>query len=166
MQSIVENFKTDALLSFRKYKKLADRALEQITDEDFFRQIDPESNSIATIVKHIAGNMRSRWRDFLTTDGEKPDRDRDSEFERPPASRDELLRIWEDGWRYVFAAIEPLTEADLTRTITIRGEPHSVTQAINRAQAHYAGHIGQIVFLAKHFKSTEWKTLTIPRHRS
>jgi len=113
----------------------------------------------------MTGNMRSRWRDFLTTDGEKPDRDRDSEFERAPARRAELLRIWEDGWRYVFGAIEPLTEADLTRTITIRGEPHSVMQAINRAVAHYAAHTGQIVLLAKHYRSSEWKTLSMPRRR-
>jgi hypothetical protein len=113
----------------------------------------------------MTGNMRSRWTDFLTTDGEKPDRDRDSEFEQPPATRAELLAIWDEGWQRVFAAIEPLTETDLARTITIRGEAHSVLQAINRALAHYAAHIGQIVFLAKHYKSSEWRTLSLPRRR-
>src|SRR5215212_6531725 len=125
---LTTSYLADALKVLRVYKTMAERAIEQVSEEQITQALDPESNSIATIVKHIAGNMRSRWRDFLTTDGEKPDRDRDSEFERPPATRDELLRMWEDGWRYVFAAIEPLTEADLARTITIRGEPHSVTQ--------------------------------------
>src|SRR6266478_1221911 len=149
------SYTKDARDLLRYYKKLGDRAIEQCPEGSLFTTLDPESNSIAIIVKHMTGNMRSRWRDFLTTDGEKPDRDRDSEFERPPASRAELLRIWEDGWRYVFGAIEPLTEADLTRTITIRGEPHSVMQAINRAVAHYAAHTGQIVLLAKHYRSGE-----------
>src|SRR3954470_13020655 len=117
MQSIVENFKTDALLSFRKYKKLADRALEQITDEDFFRQIDPESNSIAIIIKHIAGNLHSRWRDFLTTDGEKPDRDRDSEFELAGQDRQSLMQLWESGWQTLFDNIQPLTAADFEKTV-------------------------------------------------
>ena len=126
---------------------------------------DPESNSIATIVKHITGNMRSRWTDFLSTDGEKPNRNRDSEFVDPPATREALLATWEDGWQHVFRAIEPLTDADLARTVTIRGEPHSVMQAINRQLTHYACHIGQIMMLAKHFAGDRWQSLSIPRAR-
>ncbi|HZU09896.1 MAG TPA: DUF1572 family protein, partial [Pseudacidobacterium sp.] len=113
-----------------------------------------------------AGNMRSRWTDFLTTDGEKPDRNRDTEFEAPPATRAELMALWDDGWKRVFTALEPLTDADLGRTVTIRGEAHSVMQAINRQVAHYSYHVGQIIFLAKHLKSTEWKCLSVPRRQS
>src|SRR5436853_4821433 len=117
---------TDALRNFRSYKKLAEEALAQTSDEDMFRLIDPEANSIALLVKHMAGNMRSRWTDFLTTDGEKPDRHRDSEFVEPPATREALMQLWENGWNCVFTALEPLTDADLGRTVTIRGEAHSV----------------------------------------
>ena len=145
---------------------MAERAIAQVTDEQLTRTLDPESNSIALIVKHLAGNMRSRWTDFLTTDGEKPDRDRDSEFEIPPSNRAELMRIWEDGWQRVFAALEPLSDADLSRTVTIRGEPHAVIQAIHRQLAHYASHIGQIVLLAKHLQSDRWQTLSIPKRRA
>jgi hypothetical protein len=145
---------------------MAERAIAQVTDEQLTRTLDPESNSIALIVKHLAGNMRSRWTDFLTSDGEKPDRDRDSEFEIPPANRAELMRIWEDGWQRVFAALEPLSDADLSRTVTIRGEPHSVIQAIHRQLAHYAAHTGQIVLLAKHFQSDRWQTLSVPKRRA
>lgn len=143
--------------------------MAQCPDEGLFAVIDPESNSIAIIVKHMAGNMRSRWMDFLTTDGEKPDRNRDSEFEDPPKTRAELLELWERGWRYVFDALEPLTDADLTHTVTIRTEPHSVMQAINRQVAHYTHHVGQIVFLAKHLtaKATgKWESLSVPRGQS
>jgi hypothetical protein len=156
----------DSLEVFRAYKRLAERAMEQVTDEQLFAVLDPEANSIAIIVKHMAGNMRSRWTNFLTTDGEKPDRDRDREFADPAATRAELSAQWEDGWGRVFAAIEPLTDADLERTVTIRGEAHSVMQAINRQVAHYALHIGQIVFLAKHFGSDHWKSLSVPRNQS
>jgi hypothetical protein len=156
----------DALSVFRTYKKLAERAMEQVGEEDLFRTLDGEMNSIAIIAKHMAGNMRSRWTDFLTTDGEKPDRNRDGEFEQAPASREELMTMWEAGWKCVFDAIEPLSDADLGRTITIRGEPHSVMQAINRQIAHYANHIGQIVLLAKHFAGAQWQSLTIPRNRT
>jgi hypothetical protein len=155
----------DSLAILRQYKGLGERAIAQVSDEHLTVALDPESNSIATIVKHIAGNMRSRWTDFLTSDGEKPDRNRDTEFEAPPATRTELMRIWEDGWSRVFNAIEPLTPADLERTVTIRNEPHSVMQAINRQLAHYATHIGQIIFLAKHFQSANWQSLSIPRRR-
>jgi uncharacterized damage-inducible protein DinB len=156
----------DSLALFRYYKILAERAIDQVSDEQLFATLDVEMNSIAVIVKHMAGNMRSRWTDFLTTDGEKPDRDRDSEFVNPPATRDALLRIWEDGWARLFGALEPLSDADLTRTVTIRGEPHSVMQAINRQMAHYPHHIGQIVMLAKHFAHDHWQSLSIPRNRS
>ncbi|HWR51042.1 MAG TPA: DUF1572 domain-containing protein [Bryobacteraceae bacterium] len=156
----------DSLELFRYYKRLAERAMEQLTDEQLFEQLDEESNSIAIIVKHMAGNMRSRWADFLTTDGEKPSRNRDSEFVDPPATREAVLNIWADGWNHVFAALEPLSDADLTRTVTIRGEPHSVMQAINRQVAHYAHHVGQIVLLAKHLAHDRWQSLSIPRNRS
>jgi len=151
---------------FRQYKTGAERAMAQVSDEQLFTRLDPESNSIAIIVKHMAGNMRSRFRDFLTTDGEKPDRNRDSEFVDPPASRDALMKLWEDGWKLVFTAIEPLTEQNLSRKVTIRGEPHSVMQAINRQVGHYSYHCGQIVLLAKHFQHENWKALTIPRGKS
>ncbi len=155
----------DSLALFHYYKQLAERAMEQVTDEQLFTTLDEEANSIAIIVKHMAGNMRSRWTDFLTTDGEKPERNRDSEFEEPPASRKALLDVWEDGWAHVFAALEPLSGADLGRKVMIRGEAHSVMQAVNRQVAHYASHIGQIILLAKHFAQDRWQSLSIPRRR-
>jgi hypothetical protein len=155
----------DALAVFRYYKKLAERAMGQVKDEDLFATLDEEANSIAIIVKHMAGNMRSRWTDFLTTDGEKPNRNRDGEFVDPPRTRAALLAEWEDGWSCLFRAIEPLTDADLDRRITIRGEGHSVTQAINRQLAHYP-HVGQIVLLAKHFACNRWQSLSVPRNKS
>src|SRR5579872_280517 len=163
---LTTSYLEDSLAVFRQYKKLAERAIEQVNDQDLTAQIDDENNSIATIVKHMAGNMRSRFRDFLTSDGEKPDRNRDSEFVDPPAAREALIKLWEEGWSYVFGALEPLSEADLARTVTIRGEAHSVMQAINRQLAHYAMHCGQIVLLAKHFEHENWKPLTIPRGMS
>lgn len=156
----------DSLALFRYYKGMAERAMAQVTDQELTTALDEEMNSIALVVKHMAGNMRSRWTDFLTADGEKPDRHRDTEFMDAPASREALMQIWEDGWSHVFTALEPLSDADLSRTVTIRGEPHSVTQAVNRQIAHYAYHVGQIVMLAKHFRSAEWKSLSIPRNRS
>ena len=155
----------DALSVFRQYKRLGEAALVQVPDSDFTTQLDPEMNSVALIVKHMAGNMRSRWTDFLITDGEKPDRNRDSEFENAPATRDEVMSLWEDGWARVFSALEPLTNDDLGRTVFIRGEAHSVMQAIQRQIAHYAQHIGQIILLAKHFQSANWKSLSIPKRR-
>ena len=140
--------------------------MAQLSDEQLFVTLDPESNSIAIIVKHMAGNMRSRWTDFLTTDGEKPDRNRDSEFVDAPANREALLSLWEQGWQYLFGALEPLSEEDLQRTVRIRGEAHSVMQAINRQVAHYSYHCGQIVFLAKHFQASDWQSLSVPRGRS
>lgn len=160
------DYLSDALAVLRQYKKMAENAMAQVPDDCLAVMLDPESNSIATIVKHIAGNQRSRWTDFLTTDGEKPDRNRDGEFEAPAATRAELMAQWEMGWECVFAALEPLTEGDLGRTVYIRGEAHSVMQAIQRQLAHYASHIGQIVFLAKHFQSSQWQSLSIPRGKS
>jgi hypothetical protein len=156
----------ESLAVFRQYKKMAESAMAQLSDDQLFTTLDGEMNSIALIVKHMTGNMRSRWTDFLTSDGEKPDRNRDTEFVEPPATREALLERWENGWKTVFDAIEPLTDADLTRTVTIRSEPHSVMQAINRQVAHYSSHIGQIVFLAKHLAGTNWKSLSVPRNRS
>jgi hypothetical protein len=156
----------DALAVFRQYKLLGERAIGQVSDAQLFASLDEESNSIAIIVKHITGNMRSRWTDFLSTDGEKPNRNRDGEFVDPPATREELMREWEDGWGRVFGAIEPLTDADLGRVVTIRGEPHSVMQAINRQLAHYPQHVGQIVLLAKHYAGDKWQTLSVARNKS
>jgi uncharacterized damage-inducible protein DinB len=151
---------------FRYYKRLADRAMEQAADDALFAALDAESNSIAIIVKHVAGNMRSRWSDFLTSDGEKPDRNRDSEFEAPPMTRAELSAMWEASWKILFDSLANVTDADLTRTITIRGEAHSVMQAINRNITHTAYHVGQIVFLTKHLAGSKWTALTIPRGKS
>lgn len=158
----------DSIDLFRYYKRLTERAMEQCPDEGLFIALDDESNSIAIIVKHMAGNMRSRWTNFLTTDGEKPDRNRDAEFEEAPKSRADLLAMWEQGWKILFDALEPLNDADLSRTVTIRTEPHSVTQAINRQIAHYSYHLGQITFLAKHFaaRSGKWAAITVPRKKS
>lgn len=156
----------DAQAIFRQYKQLGERAMAQVTDEQLFASLDDESNSIAIIVKHLTGNMRSRWTDFLTTDGEKPTRNRDGEFVDPPATREALIHEWEDGWGCVFGAIEALSDADLGRTVTIRGEAHSVMQAINRQLAHYSMHLGQIILLAKHYACGQWKTLSVPRNKS
>jgi len=156
----------DSLALFRHYKKLGEDAMAQVTDEELCLTLDSEMNSIAQIVKHMAGNMRSRWTDFLTTDGEKPDRQRDSEFVEPPATRAELMKLWEAGWDSVWRALGPLSEIDLGRTVTIRGEKHSVMQAVNRQVAHYPYHVGQIVMLAKHFRAGQWKTLTVPKNKS
>ena len=156
----------DATDVFRVYKRLGDRAMQQAPDEALFATLDAESNSIAIIVKHISGNLRSRWTGFLTTDGEKPDRDRDSEFEAPPQTRAELLELWESSWKILFGSLAQLTDADFPRTVTIRGEAHSVMQAINRGITHTSYHVGQIVFLAKHLAGSKWTPLTIPRGMS
>ncbi len=156
----------DSLEIFRHYKKLAERAMAQVSEEQLFATLDEEANSIAIVVKHMAGNMRSRWTDFLSSDGEKPTRDRDSEFVNPAPTRAALMADWEDGWARVFSALEPLTDDDLDRTVAIRGEAHSVMQAINRQVAHYPHHIGQIVLLAKHFAGDRWQSLSVPRNQS
>jgi Protein of unknown function (DUF1572) len=151
---------------FRGYKRQADGAIEQCTDEDLFRTLDPESNSIAILLQHIVGNQRSRFTDFLTSDGEKPNRNRDQEFEAVVKTREELMRRWEEGWALVFTTLESLTPEDLVKFVTIRGESYSALRAINRQVAHYANHIGQIVFLAKHYRGAAWKTLSIPKGKS
>ncbi|HSF03056.1 MAG TPA: DUF1572 family protein, partial [Solirubrobacterales bacterium] len=139
----------------------------QVDDTQFFHTPAPDANSIAVIMKHVGGNLRSRWTDFLTTDGEKPDRDRDSEFETGAAdTRASISARWEEGWRLQFSAIQGLSPADLSRTVAIRGEPHTVLQAIQRQLTHYAYHVGQIVFLARHFAGPRWRSLSIPRGRS
>lgn len=160
-------FVQDIRIQARKLKELADKAIAQVRDEDLTVVLDPESNSIAMIVQHLAGNLRSRWTDFLTSDGEKPDRDRDAEFEaHDSTTRAGLLAAWDEGWGRLFSTLDGLTAEDLGRTITIRSEPHSVVQAVNRGVTHAAYHVGQIVLLAKHFASADWKTLSIPRRQS
>jgi hypothetical protein len=165
-EQIIENYRKDSLETFRSYKKLAERAIEQVSNDDFFKQIDAESNSIAMIVKHIGGNLRSRWTDFLTSDGEKADRNRDSEFLTENDTRESLTELWETGWTAVFETLEPLTAEDFARTIRIRGEDFSVPRALNRSLAHTASHVGQIMFLAKHLLVSDWKTLSVPRGKS
>jgi Protein of unknown function (DUF1572) len=164
---VSKHYLEEARRQFRGHKRMGEAAMAQLQDAEFFVTLDPESNSVAVLVKHLAGNMRSRFTDFLTTDGEKPDRFRDQEFELTPATtRADVMRWWEEGWARVLGAIESLKPEDVMRTVTIRGEPHTVLQAINRQIAHYAQHIGQMVFLAKHLRSNEWKTLSIPRGKS
>jgi hypothetical protein len=161
------SFLQEALFTFRSYKKRAESAFAQLLPEEWFLQLDPEANSIAVIVKHVAGNMRSRWTDFLTSDGEKPDRNRDSEFVLDSSTTPEQVKDWwEAGWRLVFAAIEPLSSGDLDRKITIRGQEYTVLEAISRQMTHYAEHIGQIILLAKHFRGAEWRSLSIPKGQS
>jgi len=156
----------DSIDLLRYYKKLGEQAMQQVSDEALTVALDPESNSIAIIVQHLSGNMRSRWTDFLTSDGEKLGRNRDSEFESHAMTRAEILSAWEEGWKIAFAALNELTDADLSRTIRIRTDAHSVMQAIHRQVAHYAYHIGQVVFIAKHLSGEGWKSLTIPRGKS
>ena len=166
-ETIANEYLQDALGSFKAYKKLAEKAIEQVNDYELFVTLDEEGNSIAVIMKHIAGNMLSRWTDFLTSDGEKPDRNRDMEFViEKGITKENVLDYWERGWRAVFGALEPLQPQDFARTVSIRGETHTIVQAINRQLTHYSYHIGQIVFLAKHLRSSEWKSLSIPRNRS
>ncbi|HEY3975504.1 MAG TPA: DUF1572 family protein [Candidatus Sulfotelmatobacter sp.] len=167
MRELAAHYLDEARRQMRGHKRMAEGAMAQLRDEDFFVTLDPESNSVSILVKHLAGNMRSRFTDFLTTDGEKPDRFRDREFEiTGVTTRSHVMQWWEEGWACLFAAIEALKPEDVTRTVTIRGEPHTVLQAINRQIAHYAAHIGQIVFLAKHLRSSQWSTLSIPRGKS
>jgi hypothetical protein len=167
MSDVAGHYLEEARRQLRGHKRMGEGAMAQLKDEDFFVALDPEANSVAILVKHLAGNMRSRFTDFLTSDGEKPHRFRDREFEVTPATtRAEVMAWWEEGWTCAFAAIDPLKPEDVMRTVTIRGVPHTVLQAINRQIAHFAQHIGQIVFLAKHLRSNEWKTLSIPRGKS
>ncbi|PWT90016.1 MAG: hypothetical protein C5B55_10345 [Blastocatellia bacterium] len=166
-EAIARDYLNDALSSFRAYRKLAEKAVEQLKDQELFITLDEEGNSVAVIMKHMAGNMISRWTDFLTSDGEKPDRHRDMEFViEPDTTKQDVMAYWQRGWECVFGALEPLTLEDFDKKILIRGEAHSIVQAINRQMAHYAYHIGQIVFLAKHFRSSEWNSLSIPKNKS
>ena len=166
-EAITDEYLKDAIGSFKAYKKLAEKAIEQVTDQELFVTLDEEGNSIAVVMKHMAGNMLSRWTDFLTSDGEKPDRNRDMEFViEEGTTKEAVLAYWERGWHAVFAAVEPLQPQDFERTVSIRGEAHTIVQAINRQLTHYSYHIGQIVFLAKHFRSSQWKSLSVPRNRS
>jgi uncharacterized damage-inducible protein DinB len=166
-ESLGQHYLEDSIASLHAYKKMAEKALDQLDDEEYFRTLDEEGNSVAVIMKHMAGNMFSRWTHFLTTDGEKPNRNRDLEFVIDPRTTVKDLRdYWERGWQVVFATLESLAAGDLMTRVMIRGEEHTVAQAINRQLMHYANHIGQIVFLAKHFHASDWKTLSIPRNRS
>ncbi|MEJ2084905.1 MAG: DUF1572 family protein, partial [Acidobacteriota bacterium] len=150
-----------------RLKQIAERAMAQLDDAHFFHTLDADENSVAILVKHVAGNMLSRWRDFLTCDGEKPDRNRDGEFEIGEAnSRDQLMNFWQAGWACLFSALDPLEDDDLGRIVKIRGEPHSVLQAISRQLSHYAYHVGQIVFLSKHLLGSDWQTLSIAKGES
>jgi hypothetical protein len=150
---------------FLDMKMTAERAMEQLSDDELFYRFNEESNSIAIIVKHMSGNMISRWTDFFHSDGEKPNRQRDAEFINDWSTREEVLACWEKGWSTFFATLNKITENDLLKTVTIRNEPHSVIQAIERQMYHYSYHVGQIVYIAKQIKSTDWKTLTIPRNK-
>ncbi|HYF03841.1 MAG TPA: DUF1572 family protein [Patescibacteria group bacterium] len=164
---LAQHFLDDALLQFQKTKALADKSFAQLENADFLKTPEAESNSIAIIIKHMHGNMLSRWTDFLTTDGEKPNRNRDSEFEiEADSSQEDLLKLWEDGWTLVLKTVGELTADDVLKTVTIRGEEFTVMQAISRQLTHYSYHVGQIVFLAKLFKSASWKSLSIPRGKS
>jgi Protein of unknown function (DUF1572) len=156
----------EARRALRGHKRLADAAIAQLRDQELFYQPDPESNSVAVLMKHIGGNLRSRFTDFLSSDGEKPDRHRDQEFEAAANTREQLTAIWENGWRAALDAIASLQPGDLERTVTIRGEAMTALQAAHRVVAHAVYHVGQIIFLAKHLRGAEWKNLSIPRGQS
>lgn len=157
----------DVKSQFGKMKKLVEDAVAQVQDDELVQRLDPESNSIALIMRHMAGNLRSRFTDFLTTDGEKPNRNRDGEFEEfREMTRRNVVDDWESGWRVLFGALDTLTPGDLLRDVFIRGERHSVMQALDRQLTHHSYHVGQIVFLAKHLRSAEWRSLSIPRKRT
>ena len=167
MTDLATHYLEEMKRQFRGHKRMGEAAMAQLEDKDFFVSLDPESNSVAALVKHIAGNARSRFTDFLSSDGEKPDRFRDQEFEvSAKTTRAEVLGWWDQAWTHVFSALDSLQPEEVQRTVTIRNEPHTVMQALNRALAHYAQHTGQIVFLAKHLRSSRWQTLSIPRGKS
>ena len=165
-EQIIGNYLAETLETFRSYKKLAERAFEQVSDEEFFVLIDAESNSLAMIAKHIGGNLRSRFSDFLTSDGEKADRHRDSEFVTETDTRESVMTVWETGWQTLFDTLESLTVEDVGKTVKIRTEDFTVTKAFSRSLSHISYHVGQIAFLAKHLRSTEWKTLSVPRGKT
>jgi hypothetical protein len=165
--NIGEAYLTDAIRNLRSYKKLAEAALSQTSDQDLFRLVDPDANSIAMLIKHTAGNMRSRWTNFLTTDGEKPDRHRDREFViEEGTTRADVMAWWEEGWSCVLNSIASLGSDDLNRKVFIAGKEHTALQAINRQLLHYAGHVNQIILLAKHFAGPNWRSLSIPKGQS
>ncbi len=166
MEQILQNFLDESVSALRSYKSLAEKAIEQVSDDEFFRTIDGEANSIAAITKHIGGNLRSRWTQFLTTDGEKPDRNRDAEFVTGADTRESLLKLWEDGFRILFESLESLKTEDLDKIVQIRGEDFRVVKAITRTMMHTASHVGQITLLAKHFRGGDWQTLSIPKNKS
>lgn len=166
MEHILQNFLDETVAAFRSYKSLAERAMVQVSDEEFFKLIDEESNSLAMICKHIGGNLRSRWTDFLTTDGEKTGRNRDAEFVTDGDTRASIMQFWEDGWNTLDATLESLRAEDLGKIVQIRGEDFTVVKAINRAAMHTASHVGQIQFLAKHLRGAAWKTLSVPKNQS
>jgi uncharacterized damage-inducible protein DinB len=166
MSDLAADYLDEIFRGLRGHKRLADDSIAQLSDQQFFAQLDPESNSVAIIVKHMAGNLRSRFTNFLTTDGEKPDRNRDQEFLLTSDTRDQLLQWWEQNWELLFETINSLQPGDLERTVTVRGQPHSVLQALSRAVSHCAYHTGQISFLAKHWKGAEWKSLSVPKGQS
>ncbi len=166
-ESLAKLYLDDVVVQFRKLQQLAERALARVSEPQLTATLDPDGNSIAVLVQHVAGNLRSRWTDFLTSDGEKPDRDRDAEFEAAPGlDRSELMARWEEGWRTLFAALDSLGPGDLLRTVQVRGEPHSVPQAIHRQLTHHAYHVGQLVLLAKHFAGAGWESLSVPKGKS
>jgi hypothetical protein len=163
---IEQHYLDESLIQLRKLKAQAEKAISQVDDSQFFALLDEDANSIALIMKHVAGNMRSRWTDFLTTDGEKPDRNRDTEFEQESNdTRDAIVARWNAGWEVLFDALSSLKPNDLGKTVTIRNEPHTVVQAIHRQVSHYSAHVGQIVLLAKHFAGSRWQTLSIPKKK-
>ncbi|MEO6445517.1 MAG: DUF1572 family protein [Gemmatimonadaceae bacterium] len=167
MSAFESQFVDEAVSVFRRQQKMAERAMSQLEDTQLFDVLDPEMNSVAVIVKHMHGNMLSRWTDFLTTDGEKPDRQRDDEFIAPDdRSREQVMAWWSAGWDCVFAALAALRAEDVGGTVHIRGESLSVTMAVLRQVDHYGHHVGQIVFLAKHLRGGDWTTLSIPRGKS
>lgn len=162
----MNSYLTSLQKQFLYYKSLGEKAINQLEEEQLYLQFNPESNSIAILVHHLAGNMLSRFTDFLTTDGEKSWRNRDAEFTNPFQSKKELLEYWDKGWNCLFNTLEQLTESDLEKTVYIRNDGHTVTEALNRQLAHYPYHIGQIVFIAKVLKNEDWQTLSIPRNQS
>jgi len=166
MEQILQNFLDESVSALRSYKSLAEKAIEQVSDDEFFRTIDEEANSIAAITKHIGGNLRSRWTQFLTTDGEKPDRNRDAEFVTGADTRESLLKLWEDGFRILFESLESLKTEDLDKIVQIRGEDFTVVKALTRSMMHTASHVGQITLLAKYFRGGDWQTLSIPKNKS
>jgi hypothetical protein len=161
-----ENFLDSALRELRAYKKLGDKSIERLNEEEMHWHPSPESNSMAILIKHMAGNMRSRWTDFLTSDGEKADRNRDTEFEDDGDSKEKLIQLWENGWNILFSALEPLSPGMVSNHVIIRQQPLTIIEAICRQLTHYAYHVGQMVYLAKQIKDADFESLSIPKGKS